>query len=620
MQIESRSQWLEGLMQEHGGHKAEWHNMNQTLRTFGYKVTIHAQDKVANLVKSVWLWNRANVAEKPIVVTAVAGWDAAEAEALEEVDDAYESSSCCGKAALEKRVEGIYHDSFSLTATATTGEQERAAADIVVRFPPEYQKKHMELFDRDGKTYLRMPAGLRMRDAEQFLSQHQCAFPATQPTIQYISGVGALTGTGSYGPTRDNPPLSTYVVELTVVDPKGAIRVLSEEKDGEIFRRVRDCHLGAGFIVLDMVVGGIEPAFKLKRVDHVYRFSQVQKAILANNPFNESHFIGHYIPLPGRFARCFRTTTFERTEERKTPQVVPHNLTTLLSYIQTNAAEGIIEYITNTPELQHLFKLVLEAAVAKTFGEKTKVVQVGDAAETWHLLGTYTDLPFVDNNFLITINSPEHGQHVLLNLINWIHETLQQEFRDDRIVPVLTVYIRHTKGIYYPEGEGGIAPTAVSERGQSILSIEPLTYTGLAKTKEYQTFLSGLKARMKELDLSVKEHPGKTLTMERLADSFSDESSKKRLENYREALIALHGGAVEGIERSPFLTPAKRDYIFGEQRGGEPSEPLHSVPTTSRAAHDPALHRKALQYIVELATTHGHSDVRKVAGKLLAGL
>jgi hypothetical protein len=264
---------------------------------------------------------------------------------------------------------------------------------------------------------------------------------------------------------------------------------------------------------------------------------------------------------------------------------------------------------------------VLDVAVAKTFGEKKKAVQVGEAAETWHLLDTYTNLPFVDNNFLITINNADHGREVLLKLLDWIHTTLQEEYRQDHLVPVLTVYVRHTKGIYYADGEGGIAPTAVSEPGQSILSIEPLTYTGLAKTEDYKRFLNGLKGYMQELNLSFKEHPGKTLTMDRLADNFTDEAANMRLKSFRDAIVTLHGGTFEHVERSPFMSQGKREYIFGDKRGAAaPDKTMQELfESTKTQLNNKELREQALGYIIQFAEQYKHTAVKREANRLLRG-
>ncbi len=608
--VSMRLDFLEKLMGQHGGKKSDWHNMNHTLHTFGYKVSVgDAGERLAEMVSSIYTWNLANGESSPIVVAPLAGWDKDEAEAEERLIPVPIKRGLCGGREIDEQVEKIYTDSFSLSPMATTGDQEGCTADVIVNFPPEYQGKIIGVFSIGDKTYLRMPAGLRMRDAEEYLLKRKLAFVATQPTVQYVSGVGALTGTGSYGPSSKYRPLSTYVVSMRVIDPQGNIRTLSKEVDPELFARVRDCHLGAGFIVLDMVLEGIVPAYRLKRTDQLLRFSEVAGVMNKRNPFEEDHFVGHYIPLPDRRAHSFRYTTFEPTDARVTERIIPHNLSTIINYIETNAADGIIQYITNTPDLQRLFKLVLEAAALKTFGVKKKVVQVHESAEAYHLLDTYTDNPFVDNNFLITIESPEHGREVLQKLLNWIHATLQAEYEQDHLVPVLTVYMRHTKGIYYPEGTGGIAPTGVSQPNQSILSIEPLTYTGLAKTDDYKRFLVGLKAYMDELKLAYREHPGKTCTMPRLANSFTDEAAKGRLEAFRKAISDLHQG---NIDRSPFMTKGKRDYIFG---GETPDQITEVFETAVRA--EQAKEEEALRYLARLADEHKHTFVQKEVAKKL---
>ena len=174
---------------------------------------------------------------------------------------------------------------------------------------------------------------------------------------------------------------------------------------------------------------------------------------------------------------------------------------------------------------------------------------------------TYTESPITDINWLIQVADAKAAQDLLVKLMSMIEEKLKSYAKDEKY-PLLTIYSRFLKGIYYASGEGGIAPTAVDNEDHSILSFELLSYPELQKTEAFKDIQNAVIKLLEDNQFKFKYHPGKTWpdNLTSLTQIFTDTIDKQRLANFQDAVIKLHEGK-ENISRSPFLTPQKKYFI-----------------------------------------------------------
>ncbi len=601
MQPANRETFLYNLMNGYGFKQCEWTNNNRTQKNdSAYVAEVTDAAHVSEIVAQIFEWNKKNLHERPLVAVAVAGWDANETEEAR-------LFSCCTPSSRRTRLQNEYAKSFSLAPWATG-----LGADVIFHFPPKFQT--MKLVKVAGERCLVVSAGVRITDADEFLKSKRVAMAPNNSTLHVSTLVGGMA-TGSYGPSLYDGPMSSYVRRMRVISPTGAFMTLSQAENNALFEVLKDCHLGAGFIVTEITLGNIEPLYRMQRVHTLYQSaSELIDETGAHNPFEEPHCIIHYIPCAiekeQEHTARIRVSTFRRTEDAATHTLIPEDIKEYIDLEETTAVDGLIYSIAKCPELRQFFPFVLELAAKKTFGTDKKQVAVGAPSDMLHLLKTYTDLPLADINWVIRVQGPKEAKEVAFQLLQGA-ENILKELGLAKEFPLLTIYCRYNKGIL---GAQGISPTGVETADQGVLAFELLTYSPLAKTEGFQSLVSYVLKFLKERELVFSYQPGKSPVngIDTLDEILTTDVAKARHNHFKEAIASLHGG-IDHVARSPFMTPEKKAYLGFSSWDEVPDRDF--AHTTED--FDSAEKEKALKHIIELANLHNRDEVMRAAKALL---
>lgn len=600
--MSGREEFLKVLMESHGVKERHlWENNNRTVSQEAYIINVKNLKEVSGIISAIYSYNKTSH-EPPIVAVPVAGWAAKDPGPI----------SFFSETTRKERLVEEYAKSFSLSSF-TTGEN----ADVIIRISKEAQK--MFVFENElGARFVRVTPGCRVTDIEEQLAKSKLAFSPNMLTLHAASWVGAASN-GCYGPGKNYTSMTSNIIEMKVISPSGKRLTLSAKENPKLFSILRDCHMGAGFFVTELTIANIEPDFLLKRTDLLLKdVGEFRMAMKEKDLLNKPHFIMHFIPVgmgPKVSDHCprFRISTFERTIEApdETTQPQQHqDLVDWLDLTRTAAGEPLVKLVLGSKRLQRFFDVVLEFAAKKTFGSKKERVEIGGAAHTIHLLKTYTESPLTDVNWLIQVPDVETAQNLLVNLMSMAEERLTS-YAKKHEYPLLTIYARFLKGLYYPQGEGGVAPTAVDYEGHSILSFELLSYPQLQKKESFQALQNEVIQFLEANQFKFKYHPGKTWpdNLASLTQLFTDSVDRQRLVNYQNAIIDLHGGK-EKLSFSPFLTPQKKFFIglCADQPDTSQISKTKKLNSTQR--------KQALDCIAFIAKDLGHTESHKKAVSL----
>jgi hypothetical protein len=311
---------------------------------------------------------------------------------------------------------------------------------------------------------------------------------------------------------------------------------------------------------------------------------------------DKDHFIMHFMPVAmnnkdkDHFPR-YRVSTFKRTIKAPTEGTQEEqDFNDYVDLTVTSVGEPVIGHIVNSERLQPFFDVILEFAAKKTFGDQMKKVEIGPSAQTIHLLKTYTESKIVDVNWLIQVPDVNVAQDILIKLMKMIEGKLDACAKEHEY-PVLTIYARFLKGLYYEPGKGGIATTAVDHDGHYILSFELLTYPPLNKKEGFKAIQKDIIAFLNDNHFKFKYHPGKTWPdgLNSLTDVFKDKIDLQKLANFQNAVIEMHGG-IENIPFSTLLTRQNKKFI-----GLDTREPHAVVEDAHDAAKAPKFTPKAIK-------------------------
>lgn len=598
-----REEFLKTLMGTYGiKEKQLWENNNGTLSQEAYIIDVRDMREVAGIISKLSTFNKTSN-QPPLIAVPVAGWAAPDP-----------TISFISEETRDEHLVAEYAKSFSLSPF-TTGKN----ADVIIRISKEAQKVHV--FDRNGKKFLQITPGCRITDIERELARHNLALRPHMTTLHVASWVGAAAN-GCYGPGKNYTSMTTDIIEMKVITPFGEELTLSATEKSNLFYILRDCHMGAGFIVTELIIENIEADFLLQRTDRLLEnVEEFSKVMQDKKLLEKEHFIMHYMPAgmnhkKGHHFPRFRVSTFKRTS--KTPTEISQAKQDLSDYKDlelTSFSEPFIKDVVNSKLLQPFFDIVLEAAARKTFGHAKKQVQIGPSAQTIHILKTYTESPLIDVNWLIQVRDAHVAQDILVKLMTKVEEKLKSCAKSHEF-PVLTIYARYLKGIYYTEGKGGVAATAVDQPDYSILSFELLTYPPLQKKEGFKEIQNDVIRLLEENHLKFKYHPGKTWpdNLTSLTQLFTDSIDVKKLHNYQEAIIALHGG-LQNIPFSPFLTPQKKEFIglnieHSSEKTKISSEEIKKGKLTQTQK------KEALETIAKAAKELGHLEKHEKAKSL----
>lgn len=587
--IGERRNFLKNLMEKHGvKEKQRWQNNNGTVSQRAYIIDVKELTEIQKIISALWDFNINHPEERPLVAVPVAGWEAPDFGILASV---FEKESLVRE----------YAQSFSLSSF-TTGKN----ADVIIRISKEAQK--MDVFKNEqGECFLRITPGCRITDIEQELAIRKLALKPHMTTLHVASWVGAASN-GCYGPGKNYTSMTTDIVEMKVIAPSGKAYTLSDKENQKWFYLFRDCHMGAAFIVKELTIKNIEPDFLLKRTDLLLKdFEHFNDAMDFKDLLNKEHFIMHFIPVgmncKDHFPQ-FRISTFERTIElptqtTKTLDQKQQDNTDWENLSVTSLGEPLIDGIVGSKRLQKYFDVILDLAARKTFGDKLERIEIGPSAQTIHLLKTYTQSKITDINWLIQVPDVHTADKLLKKLMLMITEKLTFYAKEEKY-PILTVYARFLKGISYPQGEGGVAATAVDNEGDLILSFELLSYPELQKTDAFKDIQMQV-IKMLENQYKFKYHPGKTWpdNLTSLTEIFTDKIDMQRLNNFQNGVIELVGGK-ENLCHSTLLTPQKKHFIGLSEKTELKSSVKKGVKISTNQ------HDATLKKIVEVAKEFDH--------------
>jgi hypothetical protein len=476
--------FLVNLLVEHGTtEKNTWSNNNSTLHHWTHILDLEdIKNTPSKIFASIFFYNQVS-GRSPIIAVPVAGWRT-------EIED--ERCSCLSifsRRTREDRLVAEYAKSFSLSSFTTAKN-----ADLILRISKAAQR--MEVFTEGNERLFRVTAGVRITDADAYLHKLGLALPPNMPTLHVASLVGAAAN-GCYGPGRDYGPMTTNIVQMKVINAFGKEIVLSQTENSDLFRVLRDCHMGSAGFVSEITLKNIETKFLMRRHNTLYKdVLDFETKMHHANRLNNEHFMIMYIPVDiekkdDNYPRI-RVTTFERTHEapRKETKCREHeNLTDYLNLMTTEAGEPLIDLVTKSEILHPFLPFILKTAALKTYGVDEETVEVDWSASIAHVFKTYTDLPICDINWLIQVNSADEARHLLTSLLHLIEDHLKV-FAGRGEYPLFNAFARYLKGVYYPEGEGGVTPTATDQPHQSILSFELISYSPLAETKAFKFLVS----------------------------------------------------------------------------------------------------------------------------------
>jgi hypothetical protein len=606
------SRFLGELVEKYGvKSKRDWHNNNSTLSQNAYILDIDKLQTVSHIFQELSKFNSQHEG-RPLVAVPVAGWD-------EITTPRRRIFSCLSTEGRQERIITEYAKSFSLSPWTTAKN-----ADIVLRLAKKIQ--NMSVFKIGKESFLRVSAGVRITDADEFLDKQGLALPPNMPTLHVASLVGACAN-GCYGPARDYGPMTTNIVEMKVIDPQGKQLTLSTSENPELFAVLRDCHMGSGFFVSEITLANIQPKFRMSRHSVLLKDAAAFKAnMLEKNKLGEEHFMAMYIPIDmasqdAHFPRI-RMTTMNRTDENPTEATQTkeqHNLTDYLNLMITEVGEPLIDLVVKSKELRHFFPFVLKAAAAKTYGKVQNTLEIDWSPNILHIFRTYTDLPLCDINWLIQVETADDARNLLVALFE-LTENRLNELAAINEFPLFNAFSRFLKGICYKDGEGGVTATATEKETQSILSFELLTYSALENTPEFKILVADVIELLTNGGYKFKYHPGKTWPehVNTLSQLFNDAVGKKKLENFQAAITQLHGA---NLKNSPLLTAEKKAFLAlpvesnHKMYGSFPVSPL-------KLAHLPrelTLEEKkaALNMIVKLAEEHSEPMIQAEAIQIL---
>lgn len=604
------SRFLRNLVRGRGVQKEEdWHNNNSTLHQRAIVLDLeNLRESPSQIIHDLFIHNREN-RENILVAVPVAGWTTGEPT------EGCSLFALFSKSAREGRLLGEYAQSFSLSPFTTAKN-----ANLILRVSKAAQK--MEVFKQGDATFFRVSAGVRITDADEYLFKKGLALPPNMPTLHVASLVGAAAN-GCYGPGRDYTSMTSNIVEMKIVNAIGQRLVLSATENPDLFNVLRDCHMSSGCFVSEITLANIQPKFLMRRHNVLYKnVIDFTKKMYERNQLTDEHFIAMYIPVDiqkeDNTSPRIRVTTFAKTNEPKKNEnkcFEQKDLSAYLSLMTAEAGEPLIDLIVRSETLRPFFPFILKTAALKTFGIEEETIEIDWSASIAHIFSTYTDLPLCDINWLIQVNSSEEARDLLIALLH-LTENLLKQYAEKNQFPLFNAFSRYLRGIYYPEGQGGVAATAVNQPHQSILSFEFVTYTQLAETEAFKHLVNEVVRFLSDRGLIFKYHPGKTWpdNVRSLTQIFNDAIGKKRLQNFKEAVYKLHGGELN-IPFSPLLTPQKKEFIGLEAGKGKAQALIHQEVIHERCTK--SQETGALKKILELAQEQDNKEIIEQVRKKL---
>ncbi|MBA2726980.1 MAG: FAD-binding oxidoreductase [Parachlamydiaceae bacterium] len=528
--------------------KEEWQNNNSTLHhkvhLFEIKDVEHEPSEILSKLYEL----KKKYRDQTFVASATAGWKTKKTIPL---------GGIISDEQKKQRMDEEYGQSFSLSEYST-GTNE---IELKLRVAREAQK--IIIKEKGDRKVCKVTGGVRITDVEKHLSKLGYATSPNMSTLQFATFAG-LTANGGYGPSRELRATSTNIIKMKIVNPLGRELTLSDKRNPKLFKVLRDCHIGVCFV--KELSFEIEPKFLMKRHNRLFNdVPTLRNEMTKNNFIDEEHFIAMYIPVDieknGDHFPRIRIINLKRTDELPEDiQTEEEELNTdYFNLMETEIGEEAIKVITKHKKFNKYSPFIHKSAAIKTYGTKKESVEINYSRKILHPFKTYTDEEIRDVNFLIQVENVEHAREVMLDLLQLTEDRLKEVAKEKKY-PLLNAFGRYLKGIYYPEGEGGIAPTAVEKEHQSILSFEFVSYEPHAQTKEFKDLVISVQKYLDSKGLSVNYHPGKHFPedIHTLNDIYKGKIREQRLKNFQEAVYTLHEG---DIEFSTLLSSKKKEFI-----------------------------------------------------------
>lgn len=595
--ITKREIFLKELVGDYGVVKRdEWNNNNSTIKRNAYIVDVkNIKKDVTDIFLRIYNYNRTS-GETPINIVPVAGWDTSHSQTSDESFATY---------LLEKE----YAQSFSFERTVDQN------TDIILRIAKSAMK--MKIIKKGNEYFLRATANTRIRDADEFLHNEGYAFPPNMTTIHTISLGGSATG--PFGPSKNLGSLTTNIVAMKVISPLSKSMTLSADENSELFRVLRDCHLGMCFFVRNLTLK-IEPQYFLKKHTTLYHnMNDYTEAMLKKNAIEEDHFITMYIPVniseTNNESYRFKVTTYEKTDLFPTNSLTQpeKDLADCIQLVKTEIGEPLINLITSSKKLHKFLPLIHDQVVNFEYGPNKESSEIDLSHRIAHPLNTYTDAKLRDICPFIMVENYADALKIKLEIFNYTEIKLKV-LAKNKNYPILNAYVRFTRGVPDPKGEGGIAPTAVDNESQGILAFEYLTYSNLAETDAYRELENGLYSYLRQCGRKINFHPGKHLPfhMKSLNEILTDEIGKKRQKNFLEAFYKCHEGE-ENVQFSPLATPEKKEFVGYEKD-------MSIKETVAHHEISPEKQKEALKSIIPIAQKYNNVEAEQKAVKALEKL
>jgi len=595
MQCSGKDEFLQGLMPGYGGVKKGWANYNGNLEQKDtWLLDFKNLDKDPSaFIGEVWKYNRKN--KDNIITVPVAGYEAPKAHWYDLFTGFFSSS------ARKRRTEDEFSESFSLSRFTTA-----LNADVVLRVSKAAQ--FMNIVEDDDGIFLEVSSGVTIDEAEQFLDKEGYAFRPRMTTLHKATVAGAMAP-GCYGPS--DAPITSEIVELTVVKPNGKVIVLSAKKNAGRFSVLKDAHLGAGFFVIKIKMP-IVPQFIMQRRNVLYQdVDDFAQGLLEKKWIEEKHYMAMYIPVDmdkeGEHFPRIRVTTLKRTDKSEKKLAICPKYSDVCDYFslfRNEAGEPIIDLVTQTEQLRPYTPWLLKFAAMSTYGFDEDTKERGKSHKMYHPLRAYTDSIF-DINWMIQIEDRDEARELQIELFDLAEKQLKEYERED-IYPLLNLFARYQGGVSYPEGEGGIAPTATDYEHQGILSFEFVTFMALSKTEAVRELIEIIKDYLNDRGNKFVYHPPKHMPhyIDSLTQMLTDDIGRKRLEIFQRAIIKMHGKKKDRTKDSPFLTRQKRKFIgLPPLKGEEMTECLEETRECECSKEQEA---KALKRLKKEAKKNSH--------------
>lgn len=547
-----------------------WHNFTDTVKApDALVIDIDSTKQAIRAMRCIHKINQG--IETPLSIRAVAGWED-------------KSSSCFIKRFFDNLLHPTnrYHESYSDNAST--------AGDIIFRFTPRFQKNKLKIVAAGQQVEI--PAGLQIYKLERYLSKHKRSL-GTATMIDKVSAVGAVLN-GCQGTGREQPTLSGYVSQLTLLQPDGSVHILEESDDD--FATLMGANLGLTGVVLSMRLK-TEAQFKLReKVAYYTNLEELHGSL--PDWLEHEYFTTMITPLYGEksiddeVVPNIQVRVWDRTSDK-----ISHGRSTNNYTIEDFASElsveigGEVQDLLLRPDMYEILKAYMDLAAVVIAAERGTEDKVDTANNTMHYQRQFPkSLKLV--SFQLPVPS-ENASEILAQILAEA-EHLQREISDSKAeIPVTyATYVRYIKGT-----SGGLS-TCPEAEGHHVLVVEYVTHP---HAHGFEPFIAGMRDFYAKNGWKPSFHLGKELPEP--MDEFIEPDD---FDAFKGALINWHGSEEAAFKNNPFFDPflkkqfdlpltEEEEHILASERSAPHIEDDEAVAMLRKLA-------------VKLSTRMSHSD------------